>query len=160
MMGCARTAEVQELLRLGHWPQAAGDELAAHVHGCRRCNEMVSVTQAFGAAKARSIDEARVEPPALVWWRAQLRRRHEAMQRVERPMRAQMLVVLAVVCVGMGLAFELGGGAAAWRSWVKAAAEAVVRSGMGSFGEGMLVLSTVALVMMVGLAVYLTVERR
>ena len=25
MMGCSRTAEVQELLRLGHWPQAAGD---------------------------------------------------------------------------------------------------------------------------------------
>ena len=77
------------------------------------------------------MSEARVEPPALVWWRAQLRRKHEAMQRVERPMRAQMLVVLAVVCVGLGLAFRLSGGATAWRAWMSAGAEAVVRSGVG-----------------------------
>ena len=50
MMGCSRTAEVQELLRLGHWPQAAGVELAAHARGCRRCSEMVLVTQALYAA--------------------------------------------------------------------------------------------------------------
>jgi hypothetical protein len=160
MMSCGRTAEVQELLRLGHWPQAAGVELAAHVRGCRRCGEMVLVAQALGAAKAHSMQEARVEPPALVWWRAQLRRRHETMQRVERPMRAQMLVVLAVVCVGLGLAFRLSGGAVAWRAWMSADAEAVVRSSVGSLGLGLAVVSAVALAMMAGLAVYLTVERK
>lgn len=154
MMGCTKTAEAQELLRLGHWPQAAGIELAAHVRGCHRCSEMVLVTQAFGAAKANSVNEARVEPPALVWWRAQLRRRHETMQRVERPMRAQMLVVLAVVCVGLGLAFRLGGGVAAWRSWVGAGA------GVGSLGTGIIVASAVTLAMMAGAAVYLAVERK
>ena len=157
-MGCSRTAEVQELLRVGHWPQAAETELRAHVRGCRRCSEMVLVTQALGAAKASSMNEARVEPPALVWWRAQLRRKHEAVQRVERPMRAQMLAVLAVVCVGLGLAFRLSGGVTAWRSWMSAGAEAVLRSGVGSLGLGMLVASVVALAMMAGLAVYLTVE--
>ena len=159
-MGCSRTAEVQELLRVGHWPQAAEVELRAHVRGCRRCSEMVLVTQTLGAAKASSMNEARVEPPALVWWRAQLRRKHEAVQRVERPMRAQMLAVLAVVCVGLGLAFRLSGGVTAWRSWMSAGAEAVLRSGVGSLGLGMLVASVVALAMMAGLAVYLTVERK
>lgn len=159
-MGCSRTAEVQELLRLGHWPQAAGIELAAHVRGCRRCGEMVLVTQAFGAAKTSAMSEARVEPPALVWWRAQLRRKHEAVQRVERPMRAQMLVVLAVVCVGFGLAFRLSGGANAWRTWMSAAAEAIARSGVGSLGFGLLAAGALVLVMMAGLAVYLTVERK
>ena len=159
-MGCSRTAEVQELLRVGHWPQAAQVELRAHVRGCRKCSEMVLVTPAFGAAKASSMNEARVEPPALVWWRAQLRRKHEAVQRVERPMRAQMLAVLAVVCVGLGLAFRLSGGVTAWRSWMSAGAEAVVRSGVGSLGLGLLAASVVALVMMAGLAVYLTVERK
>jgi hypothetical protein len=160
MMGCSRTAEVQELLRMGHWPQAADAELAAHVCACRRCSEMVLVTQALGAAKASSINEARVEPPALVWWRAQLRRKHEAVQRVERPMRAQMLAVLAVVCVGLVLAFRLSGGGSAWRAWMSVGAEAVVRSGVGSLGVGLLVASAVALAMMAGLAVYLTVERK
>jgi hypothetical protein len=159
-MGCSRIAEVQELLRVGHWPQAAQVELRAHVRGCRKCSEMVLVTQALGAAKAVAVNEARVEPPALVWWRAQLRRKHEAVQRVERPMRAQMLAVLAVVCVGLGLAFRLSGGVTAWRSWMSAGAEAVVRSGVGSLGLGLLVASVVALVMMAGLAVYLTVERK
>lgn len=160
MMSCAKTAEVRELLRLGHWPQAAGADLAAHVRGCNRCGEMVLLTQAFGAAKARSMNQSRVEPPALVWWRAQLRRRHETMQRVERPMRAQMLIMLAVVCVGLGLAFELSGGMTTWRSWVSAGAETFLRSGVGSVGLGLVVVSAVALVMMAGLAVYLTVERK
>ena len=160
MMGCSRTTEVQELLRLGHWPQAAGAELAAHVRGCRRCGEMVLVTQAFGAARASAVSAARVEPPALVWWRAQLRRKHEAVQRVERPMRAQMLVVLAAVCVGLGFAFRLSGGVAAWRSWMGAGAEAAVKSGVGSLGWGLMVAGAVALAMMAGVAVYLTVERK
>ena len=160
MMGCARTAEVQELLRLGHWPQAAGAELAMHVRECRRCSEMVLVSQAFFAAKVRATSEARVEPPALVWWRAQLRKKHEAVHRVERPMRVQMLVVLAVVCVGLGLAFRLSGGASAWRTWMSAGTEAVVQSGVGSFGLGPVVAGAVALAMMAGLAVYLSVERK
>jgi len=160
MMGCARTAEVQELLRLGHWPQAAGAELAEHVRGCRRCNDIVLLTLAFGAAKADAMSEARAEPPALVWWRAQLRRKHEAVQRVERPMRAQMLVVLAVVCVGLGLAFRLSGGVPEWRSWMTAGAESVARSSAGNLGLGLVIASAVALATMAGLAVYLTVERK
>lgn len=160
MIGCARTAEVREMLRLGHWPQAAEVELAEHVRACRKCSEMVLLTQAFGAAKTNAMTEARVEPPALVWWRAQLRRKYEAVQRVERPMRVQMLVVLAVVCVGLGLAFRLSGGANAWRAWMSAGAGAVVRSGVGSLGLGLMVASAVALAMMAGLAVYLTMERK
>ncbi len=160
MMGCSRTVEVQELLRLGHWPNAADSELAEHVRGCRRCGEMVLVTQALGAAKASSMNEARVEPPSLVWWRAQLRRKHEAVQRVERPMRAQMLVVLAVVCVGLGLAFRLSGGSNAWRAWMSAGAQTMVRSGVGNLGVGPVVASAVALATMAGLAVYLSLERK
>jgi hypothetical protein len=160
MMVCSRTAEVQQLLRLGHWPQAAAAELATHVRGCRRCGEMVLVTQALCVAKANSMNEARVEPPALVWWRAQLRRKHEAVQRVARPMRAQMLVVLTLVCVGLGLAFRLSGGENAWRAWVSASAETVVRSGVGSFGLGLVVASAMALAVMAGLAVYLGTERK
>jgi len=160
MMGCARTAEVQEMLRLGHWPQAAGADLAAHVRGCRKCNEIVLITQALAAARASSINEARVEPPALVWWRAQLRRRREVAERVHRPMRVQMLVMLTVVCAGLVLAFQLSGGVAAWRAWMSAGADAAVQSGVGSVGIGLVVTSAVALAMMAGLAVYLTVERK
>lgn len=158
MMGCSRTAEVQELMRLGHWPQAAGAELAAHARECRRCGEMVLLTQTFGAARVSASNEARVEPAALVWWRAQLRRKHEVVQRVERPMRAQMLVMLVVVCVGLGLAFQWSGGEARWRSWISAGAEVAMR--VGSMGLGLAIASAVALAMMAGLAVYLTFERK
>jgi hypothetical protein len=120
----------------------------------------VLVTSALSAAKASAMHEARLEPPALVWWRAQLRRRREVMERVERPVLAQMVVLGMIVCVGLGLAFRLSGGMAAWRAWISAGAEAVVRSGVGSFGVGLAVLSAVALVMMAALAVYVMVERK
>jgi hypothetical protein len=118
------------------------------------------MTELLRQMRVRSMNEARVEPPALVWWRAQLRRKHESVQRVERPMRLQMIVALAVVCVGLGLAFRLSGGAAAWRAWVSADAEAVVRSGVASMGFGLAIVSAVALMVMAGLAVYLTMERK
>lgn len=160
MMRCSRTGEIDELLRLGHWPEAAGAELQAHVQACRACGERVRVTQALRQLRTSSMQAARMEPPALVWWRAQLRRRREVMQKVERPMRVQMLVVLAVVCVGLGLAFELSGGGAGWRSWVSASAGAIARSGLANLGVGLVVASAVALATMAGLAVYLTVERK
>ena len=75
-------------------------------------------------------------------------------------MRAQMFVVLAVVCVGLGLAFRLSGGANAWRTWMTAGAEIVVRSDVGSLGLGPVVAGAVTLAMMAGLAVYLTVEKK
>jgi len=154
MMGCARTAEVQELLRLGHWPQAAGAELRTHVRGCRRCSEIALLTQALCAAKESAVNNARVEPPALVWWRAQLRRKREAVQRVERPIRVQMFLVLAVVCAGLVLAFRLSGGVAAWRAWMSTGA------GAGSLAPGLMIAGAVALAMMAGLAVYVGVERK
>lgn len=106
------------------------------------------------------MDAAHVEPPALVWWRAQLRRKHELVHRVERPMRAQMFVLLAVVCAGVALAFRLSGGFAAWRSWMTSGAEAVARSGVGSLGLGLVVASAVALATMAALALYLATERK
>jgi len=157
MIRCGRTVEIDELLRLGHWPEAAGAELREHVRGCRACSERVRVTEALRGMRASSMREARLDPPALVWWRAQLRRRREVMQRVERPVRAQMLVVLAVICVGMGLAFRLSGGMGAWRSWIGAGI--IVQPDIGSVGMALLVASMVALATMVGLAVYLAVER-
>lgn len=160
MMRCGRTAEVDELMRMGHWPRAAGEELVAHVRACRVCSERVRVTAALRQMRASSMGAARLEPPALVWWRAQLRRRREVMQQVERPMRAQMLVVLGVICVGMGLAFELSGGVPAWRAWVSAGAGSVMRSSVSGVGMGLAVVSGVALAMMTGLAVYLTMERK
>ena len=156
---CGRIDEIEHLLRLGHWPQAAGAELRAHVQSCRGCSERVRVTEALREMRGSSMREARLEPAALVWWRAQLRRRREVMQRVERPMRAQMFVVLGVVCIGLGLTFRLTGGASGWRELMHGGLEAVVRSSVGMFGTGVVVASAVALAMMAGIAVYLSLER-
>lgn len=160
MMRCARMSEVEELLRIGHWPEAAGAELRQHVGACRACSERVRVTGAFRDMRASSMRAARLEPPELVWWRAQLRRRRQVMQQVERPIRAQMLVVVAVLCAGLGVTFELTGGASAWRGSVHAGADAVVRSSVGSLGLGLVVASAVVLAMMAAVAVYLSLDRK
>jgi len=63
-----------------------------------------------------------------------------------------MVAVLAVVCVGLGLAFRLSGGVAVWRGWIGA--------GVGSLGIWLMVASALAVAMMAGVAVYLSVERK
>lgn len=160
MTRCGRAAEIDELMRLGHWPAAADAELTVHVQGCRTCSDRLRVTEALQQMRARSMHAARVEPAALVWWRAQLRRRSEVVEKVEGPMRAQMLVLLLVVCVGLALGFELSRGVAAWRAWMGSGLGDAVGAGVARLGMGLLLASAAAVAMFAGVALYLTIERK
>ena len=80
---CPREREVTEMLGRGQWPQGCGDEIRAHVAGCRSCRELVLVRQAFGHERMQAAGEARLDSPGAIWWRAQLRRRNAAILRRE-----------------------------------------------------------------------------
>ena len=95
--GRVRTGkEVAELLSRGYWPEACNAELRAHVAGCRACRDLVVVRQAFRAERAFAAGEARLEPPGVLWWRAQLRRRNAAIERIGRPILGAQIFALAV----------------------------------------------------------------
>ncbi len=95
---CPREKEVKELLERGQWPVAAeaAPELRAHVNDCRPCAELVLVTAAFQKARAEAAAAAKLGSPGVLWWRAQLRRRNEAVERIGRPILGAQIFALAV----------------------------------------------------------------
>jgi hypothetical protein len=122
LRSCPHEKELRELLARGQWPLAAetAPELYAHVAACRSCSDLVLVTESFRKARAASTASARLTPPGVLWWRAQLLRRNAAVERVTRTFFGAQVVALAVTLLaGVGfLAFEAltrDG----WRDWLK-----------------------------------------
>ena len=99
----SREKELPATLRQGRWPHASDPDLRAHVDGCRDCQEVVLVTQTLQKAKSNGERLAPLGSPGLLWWRAQLRRRKEAIQTVTEPLavaeKVGLLGLLAAFCV-------------------------------------------------------------
>ena len=119
MKSCPHEAEVQAILRQGHWPEACDPEFRKHVQTCRTCSEQLLVLHAFHSARAQAIEAARVDHPNLLWWRAQLRRRNEALQRVGRPITTAQIfeLCISILAAAALLRSQLGKGFN-WSSWL------------------------------------------
>lgn len=96
---CARERELSELLRQGYWPKACSDDLRAHVASCRSCSDLVLVTGTLQAARKETAELPRLEPAGAIWWRAQLRRRNAAIEKMARPILGAQLFAFAVTLV-------------------------------------------------------------
>jgi hypothetical protein len=119
MKPCPHEPEVQAILRQGHWPEACDPEFRNHVQACRTCSDQLLVLHAFHAARAHAMQAARVDHPNLLWWRAQLRRRNEALQRVSRPItRAQIFALCVSILAAAALLRSQVGAAFNWSSWL------------------------------------------
>ncbi len=94
---CPREKEVKQLLERGQWPQACAPELRGHVGGCRSCGDLVLVTTAFRRARAEASAGVNLPPPGVLWWRAQLRRRNAAVERIGRPILGAQIFALCVM---------------------------------------------------------------
>jgi anti-sigma factor RsiW len=119
MKPCPHEAELQAIVRSGHWPDACEPELRKHVETCGRCAEQVLVLHAFQTARAQTVHAARADHPNLLWWRAQLRRRNEALQRVSRPITTAQIFALciSIVTAAALLISQLRKGFS-WSSWL------------------------------------------
>jgi hypothetical protein len=116
---CTREKEIIELLQSGHWPLACSPELHAHVSVCRRCSDRVLVTKSFQQGRIESEKVARLNSPGLVWWRAQLRGRSEALESIAKPIRgAQLFALLVNVVVMAGFVISQVRHGARWPSWL------------------------------------------
>ena len=97
MTACSHLTEVRKALAAGQWPQAVTPELRAHAAACNRCTQEILITQHLFAAKTSAIAEAQLAAPALLWWRAQLRRRNAAFTQASRPIAAAQIFAIAIV---------------------------------------------------------------
>jgi hypothetical protein len=117
---CPHLEELRSLLALGHWPQAGTPELHAHLRDCRSCADLVVVTRAFQNARADAAASAHLASPGLLWWRAQLRRRNAAVERVGKPvLRAQIFAFSVCFLFAVGVLVSQATHGLRWLSWMR-----------------------------------------
>jgi hypothetical protein len=115
---CSFENELAQALRAGHWPEGCGEELRAHVKACANCSDLVLVTQTFLSARSESEQTVLCTSPGLLWWRAQLRRRNAATERVSRPVTiAEIFALVVYVFVGVVLVASQYRHGLKWSSW-------------------------------------------
>jgi hypothetical protein len=163
---CAREKEVEELVQRGQWPQACAEELRAHVQACRACSDLALVAQAFRSAHATAMPA--LPSAGALWWRAQLRRRNAAIERIGRPILGAQIFAFAMILLvaagalagGMRRGFEP-------TAWIEALPRALHLDALwptslsgfdGSFWYLVPVLATLALVG--GVVVYFASEKQ
>ncbi len=105
---CTRETEIKSLLARGHWPAAATPDLRSHADTCAACGQLVLLTQAFRSDRAQAAATARLEAPGVLWWRAQLRRRNAAIERLQRPLIGAQIfaVALSLIAAVVFLAWQ------------------------------------------------------
>lgn len=167
---CVHEKELAALLALGHYPHACPPELRAHVELCRSCADLILVTRAFQTARAQTAAVANLASPGLLWWRAQLRRRNAAVERIGKPILGAQIFALAVnlLLVGGFIVSQATHGIQ-WLPWLEQLPQSqslhfevlwpsALFSAGWSFTVLIPVLATLALVG--GVAVYLVSERQ
>lgn len=167
---CVHEKELAALLALGHYPHACPPELRAHVELCRSCADLILVTRALQTARAQTAAVANLASPGLLWWRAQLRRRNAAVERIGKPILGAQIFALAVnlLLVGGFIVSQATHGIQ-WLPWLEQLPQSqslhfevlwpsALFSAGWSFTVLIPVLATLALVG--GVAVYLVSERQ
>ena len=86
MKECIREHEVVEAVTSGRWPEACDPELRAHALSCPVCKDVTFVATALYEEREAAVAGAGVPSAGLVWWRAELRARRDAVRAAERPM--------------------------------------------------------------------------
>jgi hypothetical protein len=93
---CAHENEVTQLLERAGGLSACSPELRAHLSACRSCGDLALVTESFQRARAETVSAARLGSPGTLWWRAQLRRRNAAVERIGKPILGAQIFALAI----------------------------------------------------------------
>lgn len=135
--------------------------LQAHVARCGACRELHAVASAIGCDRVEALADVRVPSAGQVWWRAELRARHEAAARATRPI--TLAAGIAAACL-LGLLASVAGALGWWvRDWMRDqpvtqvlmspvagsgawTADALVRLGLGMLLGVSLLAATVAVV--------------
>ena len=170
MISCPCEKEIRELVERGQWPQASPSELRSHAANCRTCADLVLVADAFQRARTATVAAAKLPSPGTIWWRAQLRSRQQAFERIQRPLVSAQVFSLAAVLLAIAgfIAFEARHGLA-WFDWIgKASQSAALHSGRlqpaSDFGSAsgliFVVVAAATFALVAGVAVYFATERK
>lgn len=108
-MNCEREIEVLDAVMSGRWPEGCEPELRAHASRCSLCTDVVTVAGAIHEDHTVAMHEAPLPTASMVWRRAQLRSRREAIQAATRAITAvQTGTIAAAVVIGAALIGGVG----------------------------------------------------
>ena len=93
---CPREQDVINTIVTGQWPDRCEGSLAAHAAECVVCRELVEVASVIRLDRDRLHEAMSLPSAGQVWWRAAIRARLEASQRVARPL--SWLFGVSVAC--------------------------------------------------------------
>ena len=82
---CPREQDVINAIVTGQWPDRCEASLAVHAAECAVCKELVEVTSVMRLDREGLHEEMSLPSAGQVWWRAAIRARLEASQRVAQP---------------------------------------------------------------------------
>lgn len=176
---CTREPEIRRLLELGQWPAACPADLRAHAAACSSCSSLVLLTQAFRSERTQAAAAAHLQSPGALWWRAQLRRRNAALERMQRPLLGAQVFAVAFTLVAavVLLVWEFKGDAAQsgpgakvgldWFGWLADLPRALHFEGLlptalqNTTGVTLLAIAAcAAIALLSGMAVYSTSDKR
>ena len=113
---CSQEDRVKAAILANQWPDASEPELRAHVEECQVCSDVVLVAQALRQSRTAMTMTQAAQPasPGLLWWRAQIRQKNAALERVMQPVVvaekvAAMIVILAFLVLLLWRRADVGG---------------------------------------------------
>jgi len=102
-MDCPYESEILDAVASDRWPNRADSKLREHASECVICSDVAYVATLYREDYASALEQARVPSAGLVWWKAELRARREAIRVASRP----IAWVSAIACVCAAVAFLL-----------------------------------------------------
>ena len=141
-----------EAVGCGRWPDQCSGDLRAHIAACAICTDVLEVARALHEDRDAAVPDAQVPSASLVWWRAELRTRQEAMRTVARPI---------TLVEAFGAASAIGVAAAflnrAW-PWLKTFFALPDLSALSSLQWGVVIVFALAFLVIGPLTMYLVLS--
>src|SRR5947209_16427549 len=101
---CSRQGRMAAAIQADQWPDACEPDLRVHVENCEICSDVVLVARTLRQSRSAMLQTAPIPSPGVLWWRAQIREKNTALERVMQPVvvaekLAAMIIVSAVVAL-------------------------------------------------------------
>jgi len=82
---CDQEAALFEAIQAGRWPEGCDGDLRAHVSQCGICADLALVAETLQRENEWARADVAVPAAGLVWWKAQMKARREAVKRASEP---------------------------------------------------------------------------
>lgn len=117
---CDQETALLEAILAGRWPEGCESDLRAHVAQCSICADVALVAQTLHREHDGARAVVAVPAAGLVWWKAQMKARREAVKRASEPIAlvesaAGIFGVAALVALAIGRWDWVCG----WLAWLK-----------------------------------------